>query len=548
MHARRLAWLVALMLLAPSAARATGLTAPSPGVNALGRGGAYLASASDPMAVWFNPAILADLPSTQLYFGANLVDYRPCIQRSGTFGRYDPAFNPSPDDLDRVSSVGRYGDYVDEPFPDMCRRKALAITPSIVASLRLTDWMGIGFGVVSPTGSSQSRWGDLDGTVIGVTGERRPSPLRYNVIDQSSALTRATVGVGVSPTRWLRLGLSFLWGVSWAESLLHNPQFGGQPDQIDVRVDIDEMRDYFVPGLVASAHVRPHDNLDVAARFEWSDDVHTEGHANLTYAPYSTGFEVPNGAIPATVHVDRFRVRVPQPMSLRVGVRYAQRRFPSDEDRVERDPIHDVEWDAEVVFGYDLTERIDAFHITLIPGDVEIPTVQIEADGTQTVGSVPAGSGRTIPKGFRNQFLVYSGGSWNPIQDRLTLRAGLTWESRGIDPSMVQPDFIPARRVGLHAGLTLRVQRFDISLSYAHLFQEDIVAAEPRSGAPNAAEFAQGVSFGRGAIINAGRYRARWDIYGVGFNYRFGESTAEAHAAAEADAEAADERAPPVAP
>jgi hypothetical protein len=85
-----------------------------------------------------------------------------------------------------------------------------------------------------------------------------------------------------------------------------------------------------------------------------------------------------------------------------------------------------------------------------------------------------------IEKNWQDQFSVRLGGSYNPLPGLLGLSAGAHYENRGVDPSRMQIDFWPVSRVGLHGGFTVRVSNaVDLTFSYAHIFQEDIVVAPP---------------------------------------------------------------------
>ncbi|MCU0673945.1 MAG: hypothetical protein MUE69_14265 [Myxococcota bacterium] len=76
--------------LAPTPAHAGGLEFAAPGTAALGRGGAAYARPGDPMALWFNPANLADLQGIQLSLQTHLVLYEACHAREFGCGRERP--------------------------------------------------------------------------------------------------------------------------------------------------------------------------------------------------------------------------------------------------------------------------------------------------------------------------------------------------------------------------------------------------------------------------------------------------------------------------
>ena len=83
-----LAAVSSLLAFAPTPAHAGGLEFAGPGTTALGRGGAAYARPGDPMALWYNPANLADLQGIQLSLQTHLVMYEACHRREGTYGSY----------------------------------------------------------------------------------------------------------------------------------------------------------------------------------------------------------------------------------------------------------------------------------------------------------------------------------------------------------------------------------------------------------------------------------------------------------------------------
>jgi hypothetical protein len=64
-------------------------------------------------------------------------------------------------------------------------------------------------------------------------------------------------------------------------------------------------------------------------------------------------------------------------------------------------------------------------------------------------------------------------------------------------------------RLGQHVGATLRVERFDVSVAYAHVFQFDETVE--RGCYPR----------GLGSVINAGTYRAEYNLLSLSLRYHF---------------------------
>ena len=195
----------------------------------------------------------------------------------------------------------------------------------------------------------------------------------------------------------------------------------------------------------------------------------------------------------------------------------------------------------------------------------------------------PGNPDTVIRKEWRDQISVRLGGTLNVLPGLLGISSGVHYETRGVDPDFMQVDVWPVQRVGLHAGIMVRLAKsIDLVFSYAHIFQETIVVAPPQHqdaatiydcyspgpmgttmpdacqappgevatidktvGAPTdragngtqvLEEQSQGDSDGTARleqnaprtlagqppyIVNAGRYRSQMNVFAAGFNYHF---------------------------
>src|SRR4051812_23139314 len=79
------AGVVALVTLAPGGARAGGFDVPDNGAEALARGGAFVAKADSPLALYYNIAGMARQRGTRLELGANLVYHDIAFTRAGNY-------------------------------------------------------------------------------------------------------------------------------------------------------------------------------------------------------------------------------------------------------------------------------------------------------------------------------------------------------------------------------------------------------------------------------------------------------------------------------
>ena len=121
----------------------------------------------------------------------------------------------------------------------------------------------------------------------------------------------------------------------------------------------------------------------------------------------------------------------------------------------------------------------------------------------------------TVPHRWRDQFAFRLGGDLLIEPDLLTARAGVSYESSGITPAYAQLDFWPTERFGLHGGLTLELGEFDVSLSYAHYFNETVTAE------PAEADLPQLIAVGRDPVrVNGGVYASNINVLALGLIWR----------------------------
>jgi len=86
----------------------------------------------------------------------------------------------------------------------------------------------------------------------------------------------------------------------------------------------------------------------------------------------------------------------------------------------------------------------------------------------------------------KDQLSLRLGGDYNLFPGRLALRAGVSYENDGQDIEYLNVLYYMLGRVGLHAGVTLRVaEKTDISLGFAHFIQKNVhLQVNPESQYP----------------------------------------------------------------
>jgi hypothetical protein len=385
-----------------------------------------------------------------------------------------------------------------------------------------------------------------------------------------------TFGAGYRIIDALRIGLTLEWGIIAANNLTMAGAVGGTSPATDVLVHTTA-QDWFVPAFTASVHLVPLDAIDLVLAFRYQDDFEAPGRMNVT-----TGLHDPLFETATTKNIRLGSVEQSFPWKLRAGVRYSDRLAPRSVgtgrgesdlayDEPIHDPLEDERWDVEVDLEYQINSRNDSQVVSyadvrlvdFVPENPQSAPMQVELPH-------PMGEQHTIvEKHWKDQVSVRLGGTYNPLPGLLGISAGAHYETRGVTPAFMQTDFWPVARLGLHAGVTVRVAgAIDLVVAYAHIFQETIVVAPPphrareeidlerrttgrlhgidktvgapldRSGAGTVVlqEPEQGAPDGVAAldqnlnrvasdqppwIVNAGRYRSSYDILSVGVNVHF---------------------------
>lgn len=555
-------------IAAPNLAHAGGFEYSAAGTRALGRGGAFIARADDPLALRYNPAGLAFLPGYQLQLGSHLAFYDSCIQRTG--GYDDSGVS------DTASWDSRYGfpdttdpdNWVNQSFPRVCREPIPGPSPQLVFSMHLLPELGIAFGILAPSAVGSAIMGNGDGSVT-VDGRELPLPIRYNLVRQNQILFYPSIGFGFSPFRELAIGATFMWGISTIDVISHTSSGAGAEDAgADAQSHLS-VADYFVPGFVVSAHIVPIDELDIVLMARISDSIDAEGSLAITSGISGlidpmTGLGMRGMLAPYENRLEGASIHAGQPWELGLGVRYAEQRTrryrdPEQAGRVTgrvEDRMQNEVWDLEIDLLYTINSQVTDF-VVRPPEGAQVSICEETRDcadpavGPSLTVGIP--SVIAIPKGWQDQLAVRVGADWNVAPGVLALRAGAHFETSGANAVFQGPDTIPGMRLGLHLGATLRIDRFDLSIAYAHIFQFDhtVTAADAnlRLGAvmggrgPDdtytcrdsggvveenydpAQPVVQRGCYppGSGAVVNAGTYYGEYNVVSLSLRYHFGD-------------------------
>ena len=263
-----------------------------------------------------------------------------------------------------------------------------------------------------------------------------------------------TIAVGVKPLDWLQLGVAFASGFAHIEVTNYTRALSGGEDRTGDTPTTFTVKDRFVPRLVGSIHLIPHDRLDIVGAFRVEDTIRASGSVKAKTELLGDGG-------------GKATYSAPRPTWISGGIRYAHRKTkrPSDPQAVSElsgrveDPMSNETFDVEVNVVYERNKAIKNHKFAvenLVIGDlVTLPDFSVD-----------------IPHRWKDQLSIRAGGDWNAIPGVLALRTGVSYETEGFRKGYAYADYFPFERVGVHGGLTVRMNRFELSASFAHFFQK----------------------------------------------------------------------------
>lgn len=528
------AFFFASVTLVSGVARASGVTEfPDNGSEQMGRGGAWVARASDPLATFFNPAGLAGQDS-RVTLQSNFNVHHTCFTRVKAAG--DTSTEPLAD------AKGN--------FPRVCNDIEANPNPQLAATFRLSERVGLGFALIGPSAAGTSTWPDF------VDGQAAPN--RFLLARRHGILAFPSLGIGAEVVPGLRLGASFQWGIAdlkLASASVALNADGGNPSG-DVRANL-QIKDYFIPGFTLGAIYSPHSNVDVAAWYRFSDAIRASGDVGTAanyYTPANAKGDGSRVIYGDTIFEDcgtgqpikdcgagsNAKVKFAIPMEAKLGIRYHAPRPGGPLRKGHRDPIADDVFDVEANLTWANNSAIDSIEVRF-PGDGQ-------GNGTLPVSGIPGG---TLPekadqaRGYRDVFGVRVGGDMNVLRDKLALRGGAFFESHAQPAQFQNIDFAAANRLGLALGATFRIRTgkdadsgaLDLMLGFMHVFVANQANTDPKAAGLSALAGTQcnpssGNQPGDTCIGGAQKYRTNYPVnlgtitntinaFNVGASYRF---------------------------
>lgn len=428
--------------LAPSPAHAGGFYLLDRGTRPLGRGGAFVAGADDPGALWYNPAGLG-LSGDQLLVDATLSFLEV------SFTRIDGAGNTMP----TVHGQGA-------PVP----------IPTIGASFDLgLEHFTFGVGLFAPNAALMQYPESLT-----VDGMPYPAPQRYSLLSmEGSAIATLALGAAWTPLPdelSIGLGLHVISGAFAARVAMsacegaictfpEDPDYDGiaqmtlapiftasavlgvtwRPDRGPVRIGASMSTPFSLSGP-ASIEVRP----PSAAAFDGAI-VRSRADACAS-VPDEEVAASPDHRCRATIA----DINLNFPLVLRVGV--------------ELLAIESLRLEASVVWETWSFQR----DVTVQPRDVWI----VDALGflDYEVGAL------SIPRNMRDTVSVRLGGEYT-IDRTFQIRLGGYWENGSFDDAYLSPLTIDSDKIVVAGGFSARLfDGFwaDVMVGYAHLFARQV--------------------------------------------------------------------------
>lgn len=459
MHRHRLSQRLAviayasLFIASPRSASAGGVEATVAGARALGRGGAMTSSAEGFDALRYNPARLVIASGYRIQLDAQLHDTNVCFDRADAMGT----------DYARV-----------------CNTAAPGIVPQLGMSVPLGERFALGLGLLAPPGVSGLEFGDAeDGTI----GQGTPSPARYANVVTNNLAAWPSIGLGARLHDRIRVGLTFGAGFVTVENISFTAGVPGAPAALDSRTALGAA-DRFVPRLTIGIDAEPVPGLGVSWVTTYTDDVYADA-ALFVSGTNGGGF---------STRVDGVTVKQPMGWETTVGVRYARPRW-------------DVELDT-MLQARGRTQQV----IVDIPDDATIPI-------DSTIDGVPLRNlpdERRVDRRWKHQLVLRAGGEGEVIEDRLRLRTGISFESRGVRHGYESVDNFLVRRVGLHFGASVDLHpRVELTASFARIFQPTTTVAPEDAGIEQPVAARPAGLADTHVYVNAGTYRGSLNAFGI---------------------------------
>ncbi len=456
----------AAVLAQASTGGASGIELGSVGVQAVGRGGAFAARASDPTALNHNVAGLMGLAGVQWTASSNIGLWQHCFARAG---RYDGSESGIVTNT-TVFMNSRY-DEVRPNYPEVCNELTPGVVPQLLVTWKVRPWLAIGGGLLTPAGVGSQTFPDRVRTSAGPA----PAPQRYQVVATNVIIVHPTLAVAAAPANWLRLGVALQPSFARFAGETTANAIGSQSPATDIRTAANATGFFLAANVGAQVRAAPWIELGLHAHLN-PNPVTLAGNTTATVRPYA--------ADPSTRLVSQFQsvVTLPLPSLVRAGVRFIKLRPDAPTEWSERDPSRDEVFDVEIDAHF---ENSSVFQ-----------QVVTRSTGTVMVGpgqSAPATPEVILRRNWRDTWGLRAGMDYNVIRSVLALRGGLSWDlgaqtgPRTVDGIYLDHnpdagiDTAGYDTVGIHLGASARWRSLTFDFGYQHIFMSGQNVSQGRS-------------------------------------------------------------------
>jgi long-chain fatty acid transport protein len=454
-------------------ARAAGLFVSDRGVRPLGRGGAFVAGADDLGAIWYNPAGIADTPSSVLLDGS-------WVHYQDTFARRGLAPSTS-------------GAAFETSFPTVAGTTPFLPIPTIAGSLRFgaEKQFAAALGIYAPDAALLSYPATIGGGVS--------APQRYSLISLSGSILAVVGGwFAYKPVESIRLGVGVQMLTGYLKTTIDLSAC--PPDNL---VCAPEDPNYAaLTSLNAGPILAPSANVGVT----WVPDhrvrIGVSGQAPFVIdAPTTVNVRLPSAPEfdDASQHGSSAHFHLEFPPILRAGVEL--RPLESDDLRIELAYVREF-WSVQK--SLDITpDHIQLYNITGFPSPFNINTI-------------------SIPRVMKDSDSIRLGFEYRPsiAKRHLVARAGVSYETSALPTAYESPLAIDNNKVEASIGGSIVINdhlRVDGVLS--HTFQGDVQLAAADARVPVSNPVNGNPVFQD--YVNGGTYHVDLWIIGAGLEYRF---------------------------
>lgn len=442
--------LVAMLAIAPITASAGGFYYSDSGIEATGRGGAWVAGANTQFAQYYNPA------------GLIRVDR--------------PTFNVGMSGVQQNVRFARAQGDADEPYAEVRNQAAPFAVPQLgFATPLIPGKLAFAFGFVSPFAPSSDY--DPDGAQ------------RYSIIE--SGVYQFSIGPSIAyqPKSWITLGLGLQYQYLQANQKLKITTTGQENPSGDVLVDVN-VSDNFTPNFNAGLLIEPDPHVAIGLAVQPGTRFKARGRMGIDF----TGNVLENlleqptyqdgRCDPATdtncTDADGVTLATNIPLVLRFGV--AVRPIP---DKLEIEAA--VVWQQWSTVSDLVVEEVDV--------TINSPLGETPVDDTFVIGQT-----------FRDVYSLRLGAEYRVIPE-LSLRIGGFYEPSAITAQNVSVSLVDTNKWQIGGGGTVLLadERFKIDFAAAFLQFQTLDITDSNARQVNAGVFNQDTRVvGNGIIQSTG--------------------------------------------